>query len=1037
MALQLGPGEAKKSFLYRAPLHAGTFHFDRVIATGQGCKLEGFNLVSMTLGTGIEGELLVRLSPGKFVSKGIVVDVSSETDIHIPRFWETESSVHGLAIYAYTDSPFQNAEDVYIGFTWVNSLQSRHALLGQVYFDYDGDDSLLDNLSHRTNKDYPTWLPAPDAMMSRVSKPDEEFTVATMALPVSWQSGTAKSGEADIAITPPVANVSVTMGYEVNSTIPLTSDYHMLFASGRLLVEGLDYFIDSPGRAIVWSTDYSGQVQPYVTGSWGISSYDVISGSFDVFATKGMSFRYDSPFDGNAGSEVKIPSNMNRDSLTGEIMVFTNGFILSPDRYDWNKKTGALVIKKKNGGYITDNSNSDAISFISVVGFTNNLGVDSVINQDPFTLYVDKTEYVSYSSTKYAAVGSQNSLQVWENGRLCFADHGLASSDIDMVSAGMTGSNLRQNYCLSIGPDKFEISADPMLAIRSTESSAHSSYFVSSPAKVYSGVVVASRFSTANVGFEYRPLVIKPFSFRGLDEFDNAAGSDVAIYNTYSPAFAASTWPSWSSPRHFDGATTASEFFGGTGFNGNYFVTYDSFMGFHTPEDGDHIYPGYDGQARWPDKYRSDFVTFEVSVDLLSDVPHKFGRSVLAGKTLTQDNDNPDSGYNTPPKGRVKLTDDYGLYRKLVTEDEFFSDLNPIESYAALESVMYKWLDTFGAYYEKSNGDKIYERSLGLQYDADGAISSAFAKFLSSNTQLILGVEPPNTLVDVIESVAAIKASRPRTYGWGMGYMWGNKVFNLEDGTFHNNNLSKYRYPGGPYKRYKLVVKEYRHGRYAVNDPHFGTSSGSAIQGGTRYPFNSGTYFGNVGYLNPKYVTTGSFNELLENRTYNSTVWNAGGSADTSTGLITNESHGDGGYPRGDHKNWNSARGTYTDKKGSVNNFFCNVSPLRNVRGAVPHTYSSKGGLFHNKDYYVDWSKHYSQDGTNGSENLKGVPKVSYWLENINISGYDKFSLRTYVAYGCSVEPISFFVMGDTRYFKPNYAGHSTSISDENYFVID
>lgn len=1036
MALRLGSSEAKKSFVYQAPLHSGTFRFDRILATGCGCKLEGFRLEELTLGEGTEGELLVRLSPGKFVSGGVVVEILSSLNIHIPRHWEFESSIPGISIYGYTESPFQNANDVFVSYSWEKSIKKNGALLGQVYFDYDGTDGLLDDKDHRSNRNHPTWLPAPEAMMSKISKPDEEFTVATMALPVGWTNGSGKTTSEDITITPPTANVSITMGYEVNSTIPLDSSHHMVFASGRLLVEGLDYFLDSPGRAIVWSKSYSNQVQPYVTGSWGITHQEASSGSFDVFATKSMSFRHDVPFSPESGSELKIPENDARYAKTTDVILFGNGYILSPDQYSWDKDRGTLVIKKKNGGYL-DNSGTE-INFVSVIGLSGTVGVDSVFDGSPKKLYTDMSEHVSFSSTRYAAVGSQNSLQVWVDGRLTYADHGLAASDFDMVSAGMTGSNIQQYYCMAVGPDKFEVSADPMLAVRSSESSVYSSYSIDAMSQVTASSVVAARFSTANVGFEYRPLVIKPFSIRQIDEFEN--GVDVAIYNTYSPGFAADTWPSHSSPRHFSGATTGSEFFNASGFNDNYFVTYDSFMGMHPAKEGDHIYPGYDGQDRYPDKYRSVFTTMDLSIDLLSDVPRRFGESIVSGTSLAQDEQDPEAGLNAAPRGNVKLTDDYGLYRNLVSGDSFFSDLNPVMSYASLESAMYKWLDTFGSYYEKANGDKEYARHLGIEYLADGSISSSFASFLSSNTQLRLGIAPTDSLVSVIESVAAFRSNSPRSYGWGMGYMWGNIMFDLENGVFHGSNkLSKLRYPAGTLGQY-IVDKpvwenEYDHDKPSYNKPHWWKSDTR------RQPFERGTYVGNIGFVNPRYISTGSFNELIVNRTYKSSQWSPPSShqsADPDTGVIVNSQHGDGGYPLKGGKNWNSPRGTYTHKKGSVNNFFCNVSPVRHVRGAVPTTWAEQqNDPFHKTDWYIDWCREYDIDGTNGEEKLKGVPKLSYWLEDIEINGTQTFCLRTYIAYGCFVEPVSFFVIGDTRFSRPNYAGHSLPNSSENYFIID
>lgn len=1046
MKVKLSPAQVEKSYVYRGPLHVTTFGEDKKTALGQGYKLSGFDLEKINLGSISPKQIYLKLSPGEFSSNGIAVKVNSPIEIYIPPFLRGSTSPRGVAVYAYTLSSI-NTEDTYIEYGFPDQIRPHHALLGFLFYPAPGTSDALKNEDARTDDDFPMWMPVQGGKLSNLANPGSSFQASSEMTFVDW-TGSAVSSAANVTLTHSGALDSVTIGYELNSSIPIGVN-SLLFASGKLMVEGADYHLDGPGRAIVWSKDYSGNLQPYFTGSWGVEAIDISSGSFDTIHSDDITFRIDQPFDGMADSIISIPDNANRTARESSgILVFGNGFLLGPDRYKWEKDKGYIRVNKSNSIYGTDESVSVAIEYVSVVGFRNMAGVDLVTYESSPKAYAPgNASYQTYSRTVNVSTGDANSLQVWVDGRLCFADHIGANSDTDAFARGLTGSNTIQKYVSMYGVDSFELGVQPFGVMRSSDSlqrlgQPENAAFTT----LYAKRVVAARFNTAKSHSEYYPLIIRPDSFDALDEASNPnlAGITDSIFNFVggAPTYPGSYWGSLSSPRHWDVISNDSEFYDSSGFNQNYFLTIDSFMGYHKTQSSDHIYPGYNSyDPRMPDKRRSVFGVMRMSIDLLSDIPEGTGTSIEAADELVQDSTGILPGAQIRGNRGAKLTDDYGLYRTTPDVDGLFSDENPIVTYAGLDAFLSRWMDSFGAILENSGGSKEYLREMGIDYETllgelTGNIQSAFGGLLRDNGAALAnsGIETSDTLVEVMEKLMDIESSQRQAFGWGFGYMWTNRFFDMESGTFHHISYNKNRYPSGPFwNKSGQRFYEFRldPGEWKYNQKR--TVPGLWSEWG---PFKHGMYLGHIDFLRPDEIVDGPLFDLTASITFQSSYWGGTGTPNSHAdpkGLIVMPEDGNNGLPlKGGNNNWDNVEGVYGSNKSAVHNYMCNLGPIRRIYGSKPETETyDRNSIFHNTDHYINWCKLRDDDGISN----EAAAKLAHNFTYITPEGQtrDKFGFRILGNYKCWEEPVSFFLFGPTRHRKPKYLSGNSS---ENYFVI-
>jgi len=965
------------------------------------------------------------------------------------------------------------------------------------------------------------WLPAPSGSFKSFITPERDASVFSDMHPLgitnsgfnytsSLQTWTGSSVYINTE-TDTVINEGITIGNEMFFSAPLDmgGQPQMVFVNGKLMRPGLDMHIAWIDRAVIWKTG-SDIVQPYFTGSHGITDNDFITGSIDVISSNNIKFIRDYYIYQTGSSVIEI-SDSDRGFIDSDssLLVFSDGFMLNKDRYNIDKNRTFLSIHptlyNKSGvggldaGQLLDSSTSASSAVLKItVACVNNLYANEVIAKG---VVWHQTSSRSYVSSPVATYGKNNSWQVWSDGRLSYPDHTSKNTISDAVEKfdGRTD----QLYSVKTGSDKFEFASYPMNVQRDSQLGLEiEGGLPVSLATTASRNINLIVFESAASSPENRVKVKLPHSFEELEEASVNANKSIseAIYRVGVPTFGSGVWQGAGAnpptPRHYDTISDGTEF-SDTGkiFNGNYFLTINSLMGFKTLDTGDYVYVGYEdipSDQNHPHKALSVFGVLQLTVDLMSDVPLRSGKSIVESRSIMQVDqaietlfkkealDSTGASFLNPVTGRPTLT---------VSNNIYFGPNNPIMTYANLASMAALWGDALGLYTTDEDGIRHTMLDAGIERNAnDGSVSSGFGALLSPQTRGLLNVSTTDSVVIVMEKFLGYRQEIKANFGYGSGMMWGTCAFNMEDGEMLFKPMTNERYPrlgippyterggivgsGGVYREYHDDFVTQRT-NYSENGPHWSRKSASTLDEGwckvpssglpsvsdilsrnrndARYsnntsyawyrfnqqdrssPFDYGWYGGHVGYAKPS-KDLKEDKETYKVHTYLSDPWTTPyAQANPSTGFIDFSYLGDNGLPKTPgYNNFKSGSGMYMHNKGVRNNIICWMSPMRELRGSFMTTWrEDHGSTWHTTDYYYHWG-----DTNAESDTAEAHPKC---IEYFDIYDGGKLSVRPYVNYSHYVEPVFFFLIGPTRGFLPRFAGHVEGASGQrtdNFYTV-
>lgn len=1046
-------GNYEKSFYYDVPLVSEAVSSDVKISLGQGFKLEGFRLLSVKNSGGYN----LELSRGSFVSNGIAVEIKEPFTIDIPDAQDSyiEEGQPAVLIFGHTDNAIVNSPVTisykhHIPGNDVTGLNPSDALIGVFYPKVNSTDVYFNASDGRDTKDW-KWFPSSNGKISSFASPGKDLHAHFEELGTQWTKTTLLTADtaSDVLFTVRDVITDLDWAYRVDLGHPSDDDQnHMFFCNGRLLRDGVDYIRESPGTLLVWGKDKAGDAtykeNPYFSSSNGIDSTELTSGSFCSILSENISWRHETAFNGLESNVIHLPANSLDGTRDGTLdhLVFADGFLLPPTRYNVDRNEGKVEIKPHtefetgsdslyasrwinesiyyddgtgNGG---NNSLSSAslISHITIVGVENLVGVDAINDgsRDPSLYDFDETDSakVTHSTTKFIGYANSNDLQLWVNGRLSHPDHMWANSSTSSFSiypATQSTDNERQDWANERGVDKVEIGSLPMETRRDTGYASYYNITTTFSSEAFNSLT-AVRFGSSGKQKERLHILIRPFSFEELTDVTSSVGR--AIFNypyngdpLLSSGYAANSDQTGyaSDPRHYswenlENNLHVNEFFNSGGFNSNYFVTYDSLAGFTTDPEyplSGYLMPGYDETSgKWPVKENSVFGT-SLRIELMSDVPTGVGPAFQGSKEISSDGVIGDNLNANDPIGNsntILTNESTGLYTKDVNVEDFFSDLNPIMSMASVDSFVNKFAETFGFFIDRGDGTRDIFRDAGTQYDMEfalGEIIKSFGAQLNAGAKQSFSITDTSSVTEVMDKLSSINLQLAG-YGWGMGYMWSNAFFNMEDGTVEGHSWDEgrhlkygdqhwgHRWQHGDNRGWFSTQHpqvpsnnpvNYNLGKYS-NDYYHETSD-RTIPYGSSSPeeVQYGMYFGHKGFLRPDKPPVFSNEQAF----WQSEAWrstNGFDHADRDSGLIlippgdhTDKcypANGNGVYRFKVRDGYNTAqradsdscgvlgsgktRGlhyrlgdrTYLSKKGSVHNFNIHINPMHQL-------YSFKG----------------------------------------------------------------------------------------------
>jgi hypothetical protein len=875
------PGNFAKSFYYDEPLHSEAASSDVSLSLGQAFLLEGLQLKEATYSDGYA----IRLSPGSFVSNGVAVEIAEEVLLQIPQevVYSGATRIPSFFIYGYTDNGSANSP-VHVSFK-LGGLMPAEALIGVFYPGVVSAEAIFNADDNREAVKTWKWMPAPSGKITSLTTPNRDISAHFDDLGKQWTKTDINVIDAD----PDVSFFSTyDWAYRYDMKLPTDDDLHgMFFSNGRLLIDGVDYLRESPGTFLVWGKTVP-VANPYFTGVEGASAADLTNGAFACLFTENITWRHEEAFNGEDNSTVQIPAGSLAGVRSGSIscLVFTDGFLLSPDRYTLDTDTGVIAIKPRvdfNGDsyFVSDQPYTDSgfllnaeavISHITVVGVKDLVGIDNVANE----VVVDGVEPVS--STSFLGVPGSNDSQVWVNGRLTHPDHGWSNtshSAFDIYPDSEATENGRQGYSGELSVDRLQVGALPLTSRKLTEYAAYYAFSQTNYTEAYNSMV-AVRFAGAGTGQERLLIKIKPDSFEELDligSFLNHVGRAIfnAPYLTSSGTLSSDHWAATSDPRVFFNESVGEEFtYPGSA---NYFVTYDYLMGFTTdpvfPTVG-YIMPGYDvDSGKWPVKGNSVFS--RLRVELMEDMPPNAGLALQGAIELKADGDIGGDVNNREPRtsADTSLKSATGRYDKHVDPSTFFSDLNPMTNLAAVDSFMNKFAESFGFVLGGGGQNKELMSAAGVTYDSIGAILKSFGAQLGDDTRRTFSIGDTDALTDVIEKMAGLGLS-DIGFGWGGGYMWSNQFFDMETGTFSHDPWSAvHHYRNNDYV-YAWHYEDRRNVNFTSNKSVnvWGGHTSQAYSDSFKHVgatnnmradlYDKGFYSGNVGFLRPDEPPLGS-----------------------------------------------------------------------------------------------------------------------------------------------------------------------------------
>ena len=747
-----------KSIAYGGRYTSDTFNSHHKTLFGDNFVVSGFALTEMQEG---EDGLIITLGPGVFCTKGILVQIMSDTELTVG-----EIPITPKLVVAFTQDNSKETP-VTLDFLSPNDVTESMTIIG--YY--------TPPLSFTENVDTGSY----GEERKSFYRPSAHCSLTEIASDVSSGLKTETYLGSDI-----FANV-VGSDYRVESReIPLASEDPnlLVFYRGCLLKEDTHYYIESPGTLLIrggTTLVTENGVDKTFLASYTTSFIDLIYSPDFLFR---QSYDFIAPLNATDPYVLNLPQKELKGFAKGlfEPLVFVTqkeiagSTLLSADRHtpitvsasSLGRDSVSILPRDgyaSNDGFVTDEIDAPSIDSFTIIGVRGLSGGSTLIReeQSPPTLPIidgnsahPALDY-NFIETQIPYKVDSGELQVFVDGRLCPADHFYVdhlhvnnTPDLSDISG--------QRYVSDKNASSIEIGTKPITYSRE-HGEAHAT-------DVEFGVVDTINFRPNYLTPKTRDLTYGSSTFAGLTEAIRTPGISEALFNS-------------TGGRHFDGSSSTFEFADTTGaaFNGNYFVTYESLAGIYDAASGFNS---------------SLFDALTMSVSMFYDVPLGVGLSLEAAHQLnyadetTSGSDDHGWFYNDGMTTRKDPTDSEGtpmtdtvsgLYTVQVDPDKYFSENNPIVTYAALDAYMQPWMDSFG-FYNTEAAPRDYKRHAGVTYDDNGEILTSFSDLLSTDA-----VPDGLSLVETVNLVSGSAASNKIPIATANGHVYGGRVINLTRGT--------------------------------------------------------------------------------------------------------------------------------------------------------------------------------------------------------------------------------------------------------------
>jgi hypothetical protein len=782
-----------KSIAYGERYTSETFNKQHSALFGECFVVSGFALTDLSS----DGNFSISLGPGVFSSRGILVQITSETTLTLAEAPTTPKLLVASTEDNSPDTP------VSIDILSPNDVTENMTTLGYYTPPLNFEDIATGAFG---------------GVRSHFYRPASHHALNELAADMS----TGMKTESHLGTVVQASLVGA--DYRVESSgIPLASEDPnlLVFFRGCLLEEDTHYYIESPGTLLIRggvTLVRENGVDLTFDANYAHAFVDLVYSSDFLFRQK---YTYSTP---TGDYMLGIPQAFLDQYAKGtfEAIVFANASstvgstLLGSDRCTpstQNNSRDSVTVAPRAGftvtqdGFVTEELSPQAIAEFTVIGVRGMGGASTLVREDGSTTpqlpIVDGnrghlTLAANYVETRIPYKVESGELQVFVDGRLCPCDHfkvnNIASTTPNLNSVGGA------RYSSDKNSSAIELGTQPIHYSRE-QGNAHT--------PLDFAVVDSLNFRPSYLAPRTRDLTYGSDTFGGLTEAISTPGIPEALFNL-------------AGNRYFDDyGSNQFEFADSTGlaFNGNYFVTYQSLAGIDTDT----------GLVDGPiDVSASLFTSLAMSVTMFSDVPLGVGLSMEAAHQLNHaadDGANPAGWFfedettirkvPTAADGSALINSATGLYDIQVDPDNFFSENNPIVTYAALDAYLQPWMDSFG-FYDTATAPRAHKRNAGVVYDSSGEITSSFSDLLNNNVVL-----PGKSLVQTLDIIASKVAGEKVPIATAHGHAYGGRVINLTKGTV---------------------------------GPKVDGSSGNVAPGlifPTDVGFNHGSYYGNLGFESP------------------------------------------------------------------------------------------------------------------------------------------------------------------------------------------
>lgn len=803
-----------KSIAYGGRYSSDTFNESHRALFGDNFVVSGFSLIDMTeVAEGVQ--LSITLGPGVFCSKGVFVKVLGETILTA-----STTPISPKVIVAST-SDNKPETPVSIEFLSPVDVTEEMAVLGYYTPPFRFTEG-VDTKAY-VNRKQPFYRPA-----SHVSMEELASDVASGLR--------AESHPANEAINNVVSLDGGASGHrlEVKNLSMASGDPSLLiFYMGTLLEEDTHYFIESPGTLVILGSTtlaYADDAPVTINNSYQKAFIDVLYSEDFLFRQK--SFFVYTPLvdDYKIDIDPKFRDELQKGSF--EPMIFVNrnnqsgGTLLNSDRFEVVSRRAEQGIRDSikinprvnweggaNEGYVTDDYNGVPIASVTIIGvrgLSSNTTIARALDEpgrvpseivpkefEALLPIVDGNNQHQGIPYKFMEVGTpykveSGELQVFVDGKLAPCEHFMVNKLSNTGSSTPVLDEIGyQRYVSDKNSSAIEIGTKPIKNTREF-GDAHPSVAFRS--------VNALNFRPSYLLPRTREFTYGSRSFNNLTEATQKPGITEALFN-------------FTDDRYYDTAVSSFEFSDvlGAGFNGNYFVTMESLAGIANDSTS---------------ASHSVLSTLTMSVSMFFDVPLGVGLSLQEASKLTYFTGSGTGWYAsgqdpTDADGGALTDSSSGLYTADIDPDKYFSDKNPIVTYAALDGYLQPWMDSFG-FTSDATPPRAYLRNAGVTYDGDGNILTSFSDLMTNKDKVGGGGK---SLIQVVDSIANSLTGTKVPIGTAHGYAYGGSIINLTNGSTHVS--------ANP------------------NQPSVATKFPQVESDGSGIVFEQGIYFGNTNFENP------------------------------------------------------------------------------------------------------------------------------------------------------------------------------------------